>query len=94
MKILLSLLICSQIAGTCLEPYEWPQRFNTQYDCLMFGYEESIKKMREIGREDVNQYNMYVKFYCTPENTIWYYGIIVVWGLISPYNNLSLFIPL
>jgi hypothetical protein len=67
MKILLSLLICSQIAGTCLEPYEWPERFNTQYDCLMFGYEESIKKMKEIGRTDVNQYNMYVKFYCTPE---------------------------
>ncbi len=67
MKILLSLLICSQVAGTCLEPYQWPERFNTQYDCLMFGYEESIKKMKEIGRTDVNQYNMYVKFYCTPE---------------------------
>ncbi len=70
MKILLSLIICSQVAGTCMPPYEWPERFNTQYDCLMFGYEESIKKMKEIGRTDVNQYNMYVKFYCTPENTI------------------------
>ena len=67
MKILLTLLICSQVAGTCLEPYEWPERFNTQYDCLMFGYEESLKKMKEIGRTDVNQYNMFVKFYCTPE---------------------------
>ena len=70
MKILLSLVICSQVAGTCLEPYEWPQRFNTQYDCLMFGYEESIKKMKEIGRADVNQYNMFIKFYCTPDKTI------------------------
>ena len=52
MKILLSLLICSQIAGTCMEPYEWPNRFDTQYDCLMFGYEESAKKMKEIGRAD------------------------------------------
>ena len=67
MKILLSLIICSQVAGTCLEPYQWPTRFNTQYDCLMFGYEESLKKMKEIGRADVNQYNMFVKFYCTPE---------------------------
>ena len=67
MKILLTLLICSQVAGTCMEPYEWPTRFNTQYDCLMFGYEESLKKMKEIGRTDVNQYNMFVKFYCTPE---------------------------
>jgi|TARA_R100000654_G_scaffold8162_3_gene19345 hypothetical protein len=67
MKILLTLIICSQVAGTCLEPYQWPTRFNTQYDCLMFGYEESLKKMKEIGRADVNQYNMFVKFYCTPE---------------------------
>jgi len=70
MKILLSLLICSQIAGTCLEPFEWPETFDSQYDCLMFGYEESSKKMLEIGRTDVNQYNMYIKFYCTPVNTI------------------------
>jgi len=70
MKILLSLLICSQVAGTCLEPFDWPETFNSQYDCLMFGYEESGRKMLEIGREDVNKYNMYIKFYCTPVNTI------------------------
>jgi hypothetical protein len=32
----------------------------------MFGYEESMKKMREIGREEVNKYNMYIRFTCTP----------------------------
>jgi hypothetical protein len=32
---------------------EWPERFDTQYDCLMFGYEESLKKMKEIGREQM-----------------------------------------
>ena len=70
MKILLSLIICSQVAGTCLEPYEWPKTFDTQYDCLMFGYKESINKMEKIGPEDVNKYNMFVKFYCTPDNSI------------------------
>ncbi len=70
MQFLLSLLICSQVASTCLEPYDWPQRFNSQYDCLMFGYEESRKKMEEIGREEVNKYNMYIKFYCTPEKVV------------------------
>ena len=70
MKILLSIVICSQVAGTCLKPYPWPTTFNTQYDCLMFGYKESIVKMEEIGRTDVNKYNMFIKFYCTPENTI------------------------
>ena len=70
MKILLSLVICSQIAGSCLDPHVWPTTFDTQYDCLMFGYEESINKMKEIGAEDVNKYNMFIKFYCTPTDTI------------------------
>ncbi len=71
MKILLSLIICSQVAGTCLEPYPWPETFNNQYDCMIFGYEESLKKMEEIGKTEVNKYNAYIKFTCTPENTIW-----------------------
>ena len=70
MKILLSLIICSQVAGTCLEPYPWPETFNTQYDCMIFGYEESLKKMQEIGRTEVNKYNAYIRFTCTPEQTI------------------------
>ena len=70
MKILLSLIICSQVAGTCMLPYQWPDTFKTQYDCLMFGYEESIKKMEEIGREEVNKYNMYIKFTCNPDKSI------------------------
>jgi len=70
MKILLSLIICSQVAGTCMPPYQWPDTFKTQYDCLMFGYQESIKKMEEIGREEVNKYNMYIRFTCTPDKSI------------------------
>ena len=70
MKILLSLVICSQVAGTCLPPYQWPTAFDTQYDCLMEGYEQSIIKMEELGSEDVNKYNMYIRFTCTPEATI------------------------
>ena len=71
MKILLSLIICSQVEGTCMPPYPWPETFSTQYDCLTFGYEESLRKMKEIGREEVNKYNVYIRFTCTPENTIW-----------------------
>ena len=70
MKILLSLIICSQIAGTCMTPYQWPETFNTQYDCLMFGYEESIRKMEEIGREEVNKFNVVIRFTCVPDQSI------------------------
>ena len=47
MKFILSLIICSQVAGTCLEPYQWPTTFDTQYDCMVFGYEESLKKIQD-----------------------------------------------
>ena len=67
MKFLLSLIICSSVAGQCMPPYQWPETFNTQYDCLMFGYEESIVKMKELGSTDVNKYGMFIKFYCTPQ---------------------------
>ena len=50
--------------------HEWPERFNSQYDCLMFGYEEALKKMEELGPEDVNKYNMYIRFTCTPQQII------------------------
>ena len=70
MKFILALVICSQVQQVCMPPYQWPETFNTQYDCMIFGYEESLKKMKEIGKQEVNQYNMYIRFTCTPENTI------------------------
>tara|TARA_Y100001938_G_scaffold112258_1_gene153728 strand:+ start:139 stop:249 length:111 start_codon:yes stop_codon:yes gene_type:complete len=36
----------------------------------MFGYEESMNKLKEVGREDVNKYGMFIKFYCTPDTSI------------------------
>ena len=70
MKFLLSLIICSSVAGDCMPPYPWPTTFNSQYDCLMFGYNESINKLEELGRTDVNKYGMFIKFYCTPQDTV------------------------
>ena len=70
MKILLSLVICSGAPGACLDPFPWAETFDTNYECLKFGYEESLRKLAEIGPDDVNKFNMYIKFYCTPTNTI------------------------
>ena len=69
MKILLTLIICSQVANTCMPPYPWPDTFNTTYDCMLFGYEESLKKMKEIGKEEVNKHNIYIRFTCNPEES-------------------------
>ncbi len=70
MKFLCSLIICSSVMGECMPPYPWPDVFNTKYDCLVFGYQESIKKTEEIGRADVNEHGIYIKFICTPTDTI------------------------
>ena len=68
MKIILSFIICSQVASTCLPPYKWETTFNDQYDCLTFGYQESLKKMEEIGREEINKHNIFVRFICSRDN--------------------------
>ena len=70
MKILLSLIICSQVHTTCMPPYSWPETFDSSYDCMMFGYEESMNNMREIGRSDANKHGVYIRFTCTPQQTI------------------------
>ena len=44
--------------------HEWPEKFNSHYECMIFGYEESIKKAKEIGPKDVNEYGTIIKFYC------------------------------
>ena len=70
MKFVLALILCSQTQQMCMPPHQWPELFNTQYDCLMFGYKESQKKMQEIGRTEVNKHSMFIRFTCTPQNTI------------------------
>ena len=67
MKFILGLIICSSVYGSCLPVYEWPEKFNTHYECMVFGYEESIKKAKEIGREDINKYGTIIKFFCSPD---------------------------
>ena len=70
MKYILALIICSQTQQVCMPAYQWPEQFNSQYDCLMFGYQESMNKMQEIGRAEINEHNMFIRFTCTPQNTI------------------------
>ena len=65
MKIFgLVLYICSAAANTCIEPYKWPDTFNSSYTCMLKGYEESYKKIEEMGPERVNEFNVCIKFDC------------------------------
>ena len=70
MKILLTLIMCSSVESICLPPHPWPQLFNDKYDCLQFGYQEAYKKLEIIGRKDVNEHGIYIRFDCQPSNII------------------------
>ena len=66
-ELILVLYLCSGIANTCMPPYQWPEKFDDMYDCLNAGYTEALKKSKEIGRFDVNQHEIFVKFACVQE---------------------------
>ncbi len=65
MKIVLTLFMCSYVSGECLPPFQWPTTFNNAYDCSMFGYEEAARKLKEIGREEVELHRISITFSCT-----------------------------
>ena len=67
MKIVLTLLMCSYSAGECMPPYQWHETFKDPYSCSIFGYEESARKLKEIGREEVNKYEAFIRFACVVE---------------------------
>ncbi len=69
MKILLTLILCSYVQGSCLQPYQWPMQYNDMYDCFEAGYELSLKKMKEIVRTEVNKEQIYIRFTCVPAAT-------------------------
>ena len=61
---MLTIVMCSTIANTCLDPHTFPKAYDTYYDCLLDGYQKSIEKTKEVGREEINQYQIYSKFGC------------------------------
>jgi hypothetical protein len=70
MKIILVLYLCSYTAGSCLPGYQVPETFNDMFDCMNAGYSESIKKMENIGREDVNEHEAFIRFACIKESEV------------------------
>jgi len=64
MKFTLLMLICSYVAGECMAPYPMPTQYNSMYSCMEAGYKESLNKLQEIGPQDVNEIENYLRFIC------------------------------
>ena len=70
MKVALAIVMCSLVYAECMPPYEFPERYRSHYECMIAGYEKSLSKMKEIGRADANKHGVYIRFTCTPQETV------------------------
>ncbi len=57
------MIICTSVYQQCLDPFPMPDRYNSHYECMIAGYNEAIRKAKEIGPEDINKYGTIIKFF-------------------------------
>tara|TARA_Y100000356_G_scaffold28222_1_gene20202 strand:- start:163 stop:420 length:258 start_codon:yes stop_codon:yes gene_type:complete len=62
----LTIIICSVVNGKtfCVPPVKMEDEYIDSYTCLLDGYNKAHDKIVEIGRDSVNEYNIYIKFGC------------------------------
>jgi hypothetical protein len=65
MKIILTMIVCSAMYNSCLEPMERPTKYDTWAQCMRAGYEDSLEIMRQLGDAQLNSYQTYIKFVCS-----------------------------
>ena len=61
MKFILTLVICNAV---CAPAFEWPQKFNSFYDCAKVGYRASELRIVEFGETYVNKNRTAILFKC------------------------------
>ena len=69
-KVTLFMIMCSGIAEQCMPPHQMETKYNDMYNCLNAGYKESLAKSKEIGRQQINEHQIYLKFVCKEEKVI------------------------
>ena len=64
MKIVLSLIICSALAGECQSPFNHKNLFEDWSSCMHQGYNDSLSLLSVMGDDYINQNKMFIKFAC------------------------------
>tara|TARA_B100000965_G_scaffold366421_1_gene351610 strand:- start:6365 stop:6613 length:249 start_codon:yes stop_codon:yes gene_type:complete len=66
MEFVLTIIMCAFIDGktSCMPPHTFKDKYEDAYSCMLDGYSKSYDKIVELGREEVNLYNIYLKFGC------------------------------
>ena len=72
-KFIILMWLCS---ATTLTPLNCQQiktdrvKFTDQYSCAVYGYTHSLRVIRDLGRDKINQYNLFTKFLCASDKNI------------------------
>ena len=64
MEYVLTIILCAVVEGktSCMPPHKFDDKYEDGYTCMLDGYTKSYDKILELGREDVNKFNIYIKF--------------------------------
>ena len=63
--------ICSPVIGSCYPDAIIMQDYNNLFDCTIQGYSESIVLLNEIGKELIEEKELFTKFICKSYEHIW-----------------------
>ena len=63
MKVVLFMVMCSATSNYCMPPVE-VAILKSHYDCMIRGYNESIKHTQVLSSEEVNKHKIYFSFIC------------------------------
>lgn len=60
------MILCSAVAEQCMEGFRHSV-YDTHYECMIAGHEESISKLNEVSKTEVNKNVIFIKFICANE---------------------------
>ncbi len=58
------MIVCSTVGNSCMPPVNIINNYTDMYSCHVDGYKKSVDMLEEIGRDEVNKYEIYTKFIC------------------------------
>ena len=64
MKIVLSLIICSALAGECKPPFDHKDLFEDWSSCMYQGHNDSLQLLTVMGDDYINANKIFIKFAC------------------------------
>jgi len=64
MQFMLIVYACSVVYGACGERVQSPELYNTYKECMLAGYQTSIKAINILEESLVNQEKIFFKFNC------------------------------